>query len=175
MFHDIDELQASSKTAITRSKASVPTRILEDEGLLVGRILDFGCGKGKDTEWLRSLGYDVECYDPNFFPNQMTLMPNHYDTVICNYVLNVAYPRTRIDILRKIYEVLKHGGKAYITVRDTTEIVRGTPLYDGVVTSKGTFQKLFDAWELHDTISDVFPYVEIIKNKRPLMGMGEKI
>ena len=105
----------------------------------------------------------------------MALVPNYYDTVICNYVLNVVYPRTRIDILRKIYEVLKPGGKAYITVRDTTEIVRGTPLYDGVVTSKGTFQKLFDAWELYDTISKVFPYVEIIKSKRPLMGMGEKM
>ena len=41
-------------TAIRRTDLSVPTRYLLQHNLLKGRILDFGCGFGYDTDELRN-------------------------------------------------------------------------------------------------------------------------
>ena len=40
-------------TAIKRTDLSVPTRYLLQHNLLKGRILDFGCGFGYDTDELK--------------------------------------------------------------------------------------------------------------------------
>ena len=41
-------------TAIRRTRLSAPARYLLQHGLLKGRILDFGCGLGFDTDELGS-------------------------------------------------------------------------------------------------------------------------
>jgi len=46
-------------TAIKRSRLSAPARYLLQHGLLKGRILDFGCGLGFDTDELRRQGHDI--------------------------------------------------------------------------------------------------------------------
>lgn len=43
-------------TAIKRTDLSVPTRYLLQHNLLKGRILDFGCGFGFDTDELKKKG-----------------------------------------------------------------------------------------------------------------------
>lgn len=43
-------------TAIKRTSLSVPTRYLLQHNLLKGRILDFGCGYGFDTDELKRQG-----------------------------------------------------------------------------------------------------------------------
>lgn len=50
-------------TAIKRTDLSVPVRYLLQHGLLKGRILDFGCGFGYDTDELKRRGYDITGYD----------------------------------------------------------------------------------------------------------------
>lgn len=97
-------------TAITRSKISVPMRYLTKLNLIKGNALDYGCGKGFDAE---SLGLDK--YDPYFFPEKPS---KKYDTIVCNYVLNVIEGgEKRMDVAFAIYDLLEEGGKAYITVR----------------------------------------------------------
>jgi SAM-dependent methyltransferase len=93
--------------------------------LLVGRVLDFGCGKEFDANEL-----GAEKYDPYFQP----VMPEGwFDTIFCHYVLNVVKPLTEQVILRDIADKLNPHGKAYITVRRDIKT-------EGV-TSKGTFQR----------------------------------
>lgn len=102
-------LYAPHRTAIKRAAISVPTRVLDEQGLLSGRILDYGCGYGKDAA---QLGFEV--YDPYFFPE----MPKgKFDTIICNYVFNVVPQKVQSWILHDIESRLTPDGVAYITVR----------------------------------------------------------
>ncbi len=99
----------SHKTAITRKNPSVPMRHLDKKNLLLGDLLDYGCGKGFDADH-----FNMDKYDPHYAPET----PNKtYDTITCNYVFNVVEPHEEAALLHKIYTFLKPEGCAYITVR----------------------------------------------------------
>jgi len=104
----------SHLTAKERDKMSFPTRILMERDLLKGYILDFGCGFGKDVEELKNKDYDIEGYDPYYQPE---IKREKYDTIICNYVLNVLQVKEQAKVLFEVSRLLKLGGKAYFTVR----------------------------------------------------------
>lgn len=116
------------KTAISRNKPSVPMRALSAAGRIVGRALDYGCGKGRDA-----YTYQMEKYDPHFAP----VMPDgQFETITCNYVLNVIESaEERLQVLRDIQARLLPHGAAYITVRNDKAALNGR-------TSKGTWQGL---------------------------------
>ncbi len=104
-------MNASAKTAITRKNLSLPMAYLLETGKLQGECLDYGCGKGFDCD---SLGMDG--YDLNHRPHLPTAQ---YDTIICNYVLNVIETHdARWGVVRHILKLLKPGGTAYISVRN---------------------------------------------------------
>jgi len=105
----------SYNTAISRKRASVPLRYLQDKGYLKGTVLDYGCGKGADFNHLRQAGYTAEAYDPHWKPIDLT--GKSFDTVLCTYVLNVVSAETEDEILKSIRSLLKKGGKAFIAVR----------------------------------------------------------
>jgi len=90
--------QAISKTA----------RVLLDKGLVLGRVLDFGCGLGFDAD---QLGWDG--YDPYYRPRELTGL---YDTVIVNHVANILTRRSRSELLERVNSLLNPGGVAYISV-----------------------------------------------------------
>lgn len=106
-------------TAIKRTAISAPTRYLQQKGLIVGRILDYGCGYGFDTDELKKQGFDIEGYDYYWRPDY----PNgSFDTIICNYVLNVLEPYAQAEVLMNVASLLKPKGNAYFAVRrDLTE------------------------------------------------------
>lgn len=101
-------------TAIDREKPSYPTRQLLSRRLIKGRILDFGCGNGIDVDFLHQKGFDVTGYDP-FFASE--LPTGKFDTILCNYVLNVLLPEEQPQVLMAISELLKPSGSAYFSVR----------------------------------------------------------
>jgi len=104
----------SHLTAKERSKASFPTMKLYRQGFIKGRVLDFGCGFGADVSFLKSKSFDVQGYDPAYAPDYPT---DTFDTILCNYVLNVLLPDEQAEVLMQISERLKPNGKAYFSVR----------------------------------------------------------
>lgn len=101
-------------TAIERTTMSFPTRWLKQNNLLQGEILDFGCGFGFDTDQLKELSFDIAGYDNYYRPEYPE---KRFDTIICNYVLNVLEPNEQAEVLMSVSELLKPTGKAYFAVR----------------------------------------------------------
>jgi diadenosine tetraphosphate (Ap4A) HIT family hydrolase len=104
----------SHLTAKEREFLSFPAKILFNQNLLVGDVLDFGCGFGNDVKLLQEKGVKIEGYDKHYFPEY----PNKkYDTIICFYVLNVLLPEEQAMVLMELSELIKPTGKVYIAVR----------------------------------------------------------
>lgn len=101
-------------TAKERTRISYPTNYLKSQNLLVGEILDFGCGFGVDTDQLKAQGFDIVGYDNYYRPDYPQ---KRFDTILCNYVLNVLEPEEQAEVLMQVSELLKPSGKAYFTVR----------------------------------------------------------
>ena len=120
-------------TAIKRKKISAPCKYLKEQGLILGAVLDYGCGRGLDADLL-----GASKYDPYFFPEYTVLHGNHYDTIYSNFVLNVIpYKVLRDCVLSNIRCCLKEDGVAYITVRRDVKKLNG-------YTNKGTWQGLIE-------------------------------
>lgn len=115
-------------TAITRKTLTAPTKYLFNKNLLIGNILDYGCGKSIDSEILEN----CDKFDPYYY-NDKKVFNRLYNTIICNYVLNVVHKDLEQSIIQKIKSLLKQNGKAYISVRRDVKI-------DGF-TKKGTYQR----------------------------------
>lgn len=94
------------QTAISRRQEPEPTKWLASHGKLYGRCLDYGCG--------RKTFRDMAGYDPYWMPERPT---GKFDTIICNYVLNVVDAETEKEIIRDILSLLAPYGKAYFAVR----------------------------------------------------------
>ncbi len=101
-------------TAKEREFLSFPAKLLVNKKLLVGEVLDFGCGFGKDVEILSSRDIKIIGYDPHYFPDYPS---KKFDTIICFYVLNVLMQEEQASVLMEISQLLKPTGKAYFAVR----------------------------------------------------------
>ena len=149
----------SKLTAINRKKLSAPTTTLSELlrhrhyfGNMVrqtshwsggsGSILHHGCGRSvKDSKFFKSICDKYAEFDPTYAPDR-SVLNDKYDTVVSNFVLNVLEPEERQDAWMDIMMCVNDGGIALITVRsDKDTSIKGKPHEDGVLTSKGTFQK----------------------------------
>jgi diadenosine tetraphosphate (Ap4A) HIT family hydrolase len=101
-------------TAKERDKLSYPARILLSQNKIKSRVLDFGCGLGKDVEVLKSKEIEITGYDKHYFPEYPV---GKFDTILCFYVLNVLLPEEQTNVLIEISRLLKPTGKAYFAVR----------------------------------------------------------
>lgn len=101
-------------TAKERDSMSFPAKLLFNKNLLVGDVLDFGCGFGKDVELLKAKGINVTGYDKHYFPEYPQ---KKFDTIICFYVLNVLLPEEQATVLMELSQLIKPTGKVYIAVR----------------------------------------------------------
>jgi diadenosine tetraphosphate (Ap4A) HIT family hydrolase len=104
----------SHLTAKEREYLSFPAKTLLNKKLLIGDVLDFGCGFGKDVELLKSKGIKIIGYDPHYFPAYPS---KKFDTIICFYVLNVLMQDEQANVLMEVSQLLKPTGKAYFAVR----------------------------------------------------------
>lgn len=147
------------KTAISRNKASTPTKLVFEKGYIEpGTIVfDWGCGKGKDDEWIASKGYNVIGFDPFYAPEQHPDKTDFskIDVIICNYVLNVIEePEERKELIQKILKKAKKDTTIIISVRKDKEINKSAQkskwkkYKDGFITKSKTFQKGYEEEEL---------------------------
>ena len=104
----------SHLTAKERDTLSFPAKLLLNKNLLVGNILDFGCGFGKDVELLKAKAINISGYDKHFFPAYPT---KRFDTIICFYVLNVLMQEEQATVLMQLSQLVKPTGKVYFAVR----------------------------------------------------------
>lgn len=79
----IEKINHPYLTAIKRTDLSVPVRYLLQHSLLKGRILDFGCGFGYDTDELKQRGYDITGYDYYY---RIEYPEGKFDTIFCVYL-----------------------------------------------------------------------------------------
>ena len=96
-------------------------------------VLDFGCGRGQDADYLRLFGYYVAKYDPYYFDHEYT---EKFDFVLCTYVLNVLPLAEETGVIDKAKSYLKQGGTLYISVRNGK--------FKEGETSRGTYQRKVD-------------------------------
>jgi hypothetical protein len=156
--------KTAGKTAISRGGLSAPTRYLLDKGLIKGKVFQQGRGKAEhDAEAMAAIASKYSEYDPNYAPNRKSLR-GKYDTVVSNFVLNTLPPTVRDSAWKDIQKTVGRGGTAYISVRSTGDKgIRGEQSEDGVITSKGTFQKPYSIQDIMDEAGRYFGDVEVIK------------
>ena len=113
-------------TAITRRVPSMPCFELKMHDKLIGRVLDYGCGRGIDHKYY---GLNAK-YDPFWAPAKPK---GKFDTILCTYVANVVLPEDEFKLLNDIRSYLTDDGIAYISVRRDIK-------KEGY-TKKGTYQR----------------------------------
>jgi SAM-dependent methyltransferase len=73
-----------------------------------GKVLDIGCGNGRNSKYMAELGYDVDSVDMvNDFGIKCVLgedpLPNKkYDIILANYVLMFLDENTRFKVMREM-------------------------------------------------------------------------
>ncbi len=126
----------SHLTAIARKTLPLPSRWLLAQGLLHGRVLDYGCGRcGPINNRLISCNLHVDSvtnFDPYYAPIEIK---GKFDTIICNYVLCVLPENEGQKVLEHIQKLLKPTGKAFISVRNDV------PRQGHGISSRGTYQR----------------------------------
>lgn len=114
IWHSEQKNIYSHLTAKERERESFPTRWLFLKNKISGNVLDYGCGFGEDVKFLQSKGIKTIGYD-KFYSKEYP--DEKFDTIICNYVLNVLLPIEQTTVIMNISELLKPGGKAFFSVR----------------------------------------------------------
>lgn len=139
---------ARHRTAMSRAALSRPlATALRDNVLTASKsVFDYGCGRGDDLRHLTALGYHADGWDPNHRP---WAERRKADVVNLGYVVNVIERQEeRAATLRQAWDLAQEV--LVVSSRLTWEArnLEGRPLSDGLLTSKGTFQKLYEQNEL---------------------------
>jgi DNA phosphorothioation-associated putative methyltransferase len=140
---------------MSRTEVSRPVQVALADGVLRAErtFFGFGCGRGGDVARLQLAGFSSAGWDPAHAP---TAEIRRADVVNLGYVVNVIEDRTeRADALRRAWDLAKEV--LVVAARPDWEAgqVRGQPQGDGIVTSKGTFQKFYAQDELRSWIHSV--------------------
>jgi DNA phosphorothioation-associated putative methyltransferase len=141
---------ARHKTAIRRPSFSLPIKCLLRDGLVHAEttVFDYGCGHGQDIELLRGSGIPCDGWDPAFRADGQK---KPADVVNIGYVINVIEDaQERTKAVRSAWELTTK----LLVVAAQIEFAapdRDHPRFaDGVITSRGTFQKYYTQHELRE-------------------------
>ena len=130
-----------NKSAPHRTKPSRACRCILPFMSLGDTVLDYGCGKGFDTKYLESMGFEVTAYDP-FFTNRN--IKKESDWVLLFYVVNVIEDLAeRETVLIDAYNLARKGLAVGVTPSNEWTS-KAIPYGDGRITSLNTFYTSFD-------------------------------
>jgi len=128
---------------MVRNGLSRPVGLALEAGIITDNtsVFDYGCGRGGDVTRLRNSGVPASGWDPAHAPRNPLV---EADVVNLGYVLNVIEePTERLDALSGAWKLARHT--LIVAVRPEWELagVEGRRFGDGIMTTKGTFQKFF--------------------------------
>ncbi len=143
----VPEPPSRGLTAIVRSRLSRPVSLAVEDGLLPlgSSFFDFGCGRGGDIATLRATGIDAAGWDPVHSPLTAKAPA---EVVNLGYVVNV------IEDALKREQVLQEAWVLSRRLLVVAARLDWLPFADGIITSRGTFQKFFTQEELQRWIQD---------------------
>ena len=146
---------ARHKTAIKRQSFSLPVKCMLRDGLIESKrtFLDYGCGHGQDVAMLSDMDIPSSGWDPVHRPDGDR---KPADVVNLGYVINVIEdPQERQQVIRKAWDlcgtVLTVAAQVEFAAPDKIHAFHG----DGILTSRGTFQKYYNQYELRDYLQTV--------------------
>jgi DNA phosphorothioation-associated putative methyltransferase len=151
---------ARHRTAIRRFQYSRPISLAVSHRLIQDdrTVFDYGCGHGHDVGLLQKSGLKAEGWDPYFRPDAPV---KQADIVNLGYVLNVIEdPAERSDTLRKAFALALKA--LVVAVRVDQSLDKGLPFQDGLITSRGSFQKIYSQAEFRQFVGDTLgirPYI----------------
>jgi DNA phosphorothioation-associated putative methyltransferase len=140
------------RTALVRYALSTPMCALQQHGFLDGRlrVFDYGCGRGGDLAQLERLMVPAAGWDPYFAP---TRPRTPADVVNLGFVLNVIEsPIERAEALCAAWGLTGSLLVVAVLIGGRSAWEKHRLFRDGVLTSKGTFQKYFAQEELRTFI-----------------------
>ena len=140
------------RTAISRGQLSVPLQAAARHGFLDGTqtVFDYGCGRGNDLAILTVAGISATGWDPHFRPDA-ELSPA--DVVNLGYVVNVIeHPAERVEALQRAFELARQCLVVSVLTPGQEAAAGSKPWGDGMLTSRGTFQKHFTQSEIIELI-----------------------
>lgn len=125
------------------------------------KIFDFGAGSGFLSNVFRSMGMDVDSYEPMFHGAfKAEQFSKGYDLVVLNEV--VEHVEDINTIFDNLYAVTRTGGIIFIS----------TAMTDALINETGNFQELFNNWWYKDDLTHIsffcqltFEYICSISNK----------
>ena len=94
--------------AVNRRTVSFAANWLVNGSLVTGRVLDYGCGFGFDAEH-----FGWEAFDPYY---RQAAPKGHFDTIVCNHVLNMLTRTSRTEVINNILRLLSGEGVAWLIV-----------------------------------------------------------
>lgn len=142
------------RTALQRYSLSTPMQALFRHGYLDGRgtVFDYGCGRGDDVRILKQLGVDAAGWDPHFAAwNEK----READVVNLGFVINVIEElRERRQALTGAYALARKVLAVAALIGGRTAYEQHRLFRDGVLTTRGTFQKYFAQQELREYLEE---------------------
>jgi DNA phosphorothioation-associated putative methyltransferase len=149
-----DAQRSRGLTAIARSGLSRPVALAVGDGLLKDGVsfFDFGCGRGGDVAGLREAGFEANGWDPVHSPGT-TKTPA--DVVNLGYVVNVIEDTNeRKQVLLEAWRLARRALVVAARLDWDSKKAQSLQFGDGIITSRGTFQKYFTHEELRQWIKE---------------------
>jgi DNA phosphorothioation-associated putative methyltransferase len=149
------------KTAIRRFQPSRPIAIAFEHGVIHPglTVLDYGCGRGDDIQYLTEQGISAFGWDPHYCPHNPI---READVVNLGYVLNVIEDANeRAEVLLRAFALARRA--LIVAVRVDRGPNAGEAFADGLITSWNGFQKLY-------TQAEFKAYLEQISGVAPTMA-----
>ncbi|GLO64168.1 hypothetical protein MACH09_46760 [Vibrio sp. MACH09] len=159
------DFKASARTSIARKVPSAPLKLLLNEKLLTGSVLNYGKGKyDTDSKAIREqVGH---CVDYDYTYCKKDLRNLSFSNVVCMYVLNTLPLSSRKVVWAELANVVRQNGSVFVAVRsDKDRGIKGEKYGDGVITSIGTFQIGYEKQYLLDEAALFFSHVKSLKSK----------
>ncbi len=142
------------RTALQRYSLSTPMQALFRHGYLDGRhrVFDYGCGRGDDVRLLAELGVDAAGWDPHFAAGEEK---REAEVVNLGFVINVIEDaQERREALAGAYRLARTVLAVAALLGGRTAFEQHRLFRDGVLTTRGTFQKYFSQPELREYLEE---------------------